>query len=103
MSLFYKKYIFICTNVRKDKNKRSCGNENTLYLKKYMKEKIKEEGLKEVRVNSAGCLNRCKKGPLMVIYPKGVWLKFKNKSDIDLIIKACISEDKDIESLTIKN
>ena len=68
-----------------------------------MKEKIKEEGLKEVRVNSAGCLNRCKKGPLMVIYPKGVWLKFKNKSDIDLIIKACISEDKDIESLTIKN
>ena len=63
-------------------------------LRLYMKEKIKLLGVKGLRVNSSGCLNRCKKGPLMVIYPEGVWLKVTNKKDIDLIIEEHIKKDK---------
>ena len=55
-----------------------------------MKEKIKTSGIKGIRVNTSGCLNRCKKGPLMVIYPEGIWLKVTNKKDIDLIIEKYI-------------
>ncbi len=103
MSLFYKKHIFFCTNQRKDKNKRSCGGENVLTLRKYMKEKIKAKGIKGIRVNSSGCLNRCKLGPLMVIYPEGVWMKVTNKEDIDLIIEKYLINKKTIKELLISN
>ena len=103
MNSFYKKHIFFCTNQRKDKNKRSCGSEEVNYLRSYMKEQIKASGIKGIRVNTAGCLNRCKKGPLMVIYPEGIWLKVTNKQDIDLIIEKYIKENKLSKKLLISN
>lgn len=103
MQHFYKKHIFFCTNQRKDKNKRSCGGEEVDNLRQYMKKKIKSNGIKGVRVNSSGCLNRCKKGPLMVIYPEGVWLKVTNKKDVDLIIDNYIKDNLITKRLLIEN
>ena len=103
MKNFYKKHIFFCTNQREDKNKRSCGNAEVNELRVYMKEKINKAGLKGIRVNSSGCLNRCKKGPLMVIYPQGIWFKVTNKEDIDLIIEDYIKNNKLIKKLLISN
>ncbi len=31
-------------------------------------------GHKDIRVNKAGCLNRCDEGPVIVRYPAGEWL-----------------------------
>ena len=103
MNSFYKKHIFFCTNQREDKNKRSCGSEEVKYLRSYMKENIKALGIKGIRVNTSGCLNRCKKGPLMVIYPEGIWLKVTNKQDIDLIVEKYIKENKISKKLLISN
>tara|TARA_S200000501_G_C20496891_1_gene600801 strand:- start:139 stop:450 length:312 start_codon:yes stop_codon:yes gene_type:complete len=103
MVLFYEKHIFFCTNVRKDKKKRSCGKAEVSDLRLYMKNKIKDMGIKGIRVNSAGCLNRCKKGPLMVIYPEGIWMKVTTKDDIDLIIEKYIKKNELIQSLLISN
>ena len=103
MTLFYKKHIFFCTNVREDKNKRSCGGHEVITWRNYMKERIKEIGIRNVRVNTSGCLNRCKKGPLMVIYPEGVWMKVTTKKDIDLIIEKYIKDNRLVKSLIIKN
>jgi (2Fe-2S) ferredoxin len=38
------------------------------------------------RINRGGCLDRCKDGPLLVIYPEAVWYKYIDKADIDEII-----------------
>ncbi len=103
MTLFYKKHIFFCTNKREGKNKRSCGSEKVLFLRKYMKDKVKASGIKGVRINSSGCLNRCKKGPLMVIYPEGIWMKVTSKEDIDLIIENYLKKNKVLKDLIIKN
>lgn len=53
-----------------------------------MKARAKELGLQGVRVNQAGCLDRCEFGPTMVIYPDGVWYNPKSRSDIDEILEA---------------
>ena len=103
MRQFYKKHIFFCTNQRDDKNKRSCGSTEVTNLRKYMKDKIKSLGIKEIRVSTAGCLNRCKKGPLMVVYPEGVWMKVTNKADIDLVIEEYIRKNNIIKKLLITN
>ena len=66
---------------------------------------IDQKGIEELkkRVNTSGCLNRCKKGPLMVIYPEGIWLKVTNKQDIDLIVEKYIKENKISKKLLISN
>jgi (2Fe-2S) ferredoxin len=51
-----------------------------------MKTRIKELGISKVRVNNAGCLDRCELGPCIVIYPEGVWYSPKTKEDVDSII-----------------
>ena len=51
-----------------------------------MKARAKELGLKGVRVNSAGCLDRCEFGPVIVIYPEGVWYRAETREDIDEIL-----------------
>ena len=45
-------------------------------------------GLPRMRINHAGCLNRCEMGPTMVIYPEGVWYTYRNEADIDEILKS---------------
>ena len=53
-----------------------------------MKARAKELGLKGIRVNSAGCLDRCEFGPTLVIYPEGVWYSPKTRGDVDEILQA---------------
>ena len=101
MKLFYDKHIFFCTNLREDKNKVSWEAFNSSELRMYMKKKVKEVGIKGVRINSAGCLNRCKLGLILVAYPKGVWCKVKNKKDIDLLIEQFLLKDKIVNKLLV--
>jgi hypothetical protein len=42
-------------------------------LRDHMKARAKALGLKNVRINNAGCLDRCDLGGDLVIYPEGVW------------------------------
>jgi (2Fe-2S) ferredoxin len=85
--LFYSSHVFVCTNERPAGHPRGCckakGSEK---LRDYMKARAKELGLNTVRINSAGCLDRCELGPTMVIYPEGVWYSPKSSADIDEIL-----------------
>jgi (2Fe-2S) ferredoxin len=85
---YYQSHVFLCTNVRPDGHPRGCckvkGSER---LRDYMKARAKELGLKGVRINTAGCLDRCELGPTLVIYPEGVWYAPRTAADIDEILE----------------
>jgi len=69
-----------------------------------MKKRSKELGLVrsgEVRVNTAGCLNRCEFGPVIVIYPDETWYTFVDKDDIDEIIEEHLVKGNKVEHLMI--
>ena len=53
-----------------------------------MKVRAKELGLTGVRINQAGCLDRCEFGPTLVIYPEGIWYSPKTRDDVDEILAA---------------
>jgi (2Fe-2S) ferredoxin len=38
------------------------------------------------RISSSGCMGRCSKGPVLAVYPQGLWYSYKNKADIDEIL-----------------
>ena len=53
-----------------------------------MKARAKELGLAGVRVNMAGCLDRCEFGPTVVIYPEGVWYRVRTREEADAVLEA---------------
>ena len=84
---FYRKHVFCCTNVRPDGHPRGCCSaKGAVKLRNYLKARTKELGLEDVRINTAGCLDRCELGPTMVIYPEGVWYSYHSREDLDEIL-----------------
>ena len=71
---YYETHVFCCMNQREPGHPRSCcSDRGGVELREYMKKRAKELGLKKVRVNQSGCLERCELGAALVIYPEGIW------------------------------
>jgi (2Fe-2S) ferredoxin len=100
--LYYSRHVFCCTNERSAGHPRGCckhrGGER---LRNYLKERAKQLGLEGVRVNAAGCLDRCELGPTLVIYPEGVWYTAANKADIDEILQVHLIEGRRVQRLLL--
>jgi (2Fe-2S) ferredoxin len=68
-----------------------------------MKKKATGLGLgKDVRINNAGCLDRCELGPVLVIYPEGVWYNVTSKADVDEVLRTHLVEGKRVERLMLR-
>lgn len=92
----------MCTNRRPDGYRRgSCAAKDSEKLRDYLKARVKEAGLDGVRINSAGCLDRCELGPVMVIYPEGVWYGFSSYEDIDEILSVHLTKGERVERLML--
>lgn len=66
-----------------------------------MKTKVAELAIPSTRINQSGCLDRCEYGPVMVIYPEGVWYRPKSKEDIDAIIDSHFIQGKPVSRLLL--
>ena len=58
-------------------------------------------GQGKVRVNRAGCLDRCEEGPVCVVYPEGTWYTYIDEEDVDEIIESHIINGIQVERLKI--
>ena len=86
-------HLFVCTNRRPDGHRRgSCAARGSEKLRDYMKARAKELGIANIRVNSAGCLDRCELGPCLVIYSEGVWYRINSPTDVDTVLQAHVVE-----------
>jgi len=98
--LFYDAHVFVCCNRRPDGHKRgSCAAQGSEKLRDYMKVRAKELGLERVRINVAGCLDRCELGPSVVIYPEGVWYKIETTADVDAVLERHVRDGGRAEEL----
>ena len=70
----FRMHVFVCTNERSPESPRGCcAAKSSLEILTRLKRAAKAEGLKDVRVNKAGCLDNCESGPSCVVYPEGTW------------------------------
>ncbi|HAI95878.1 MAG: 2Fe-2S ferredoxin [Cycloclasticus sp.] len=100
---FYKHHVFFCTNQRTD-GRASCQDHQAQEMRDYLKKKIKEyklNGPNGVRINNAGCLDRCGLGPILVIYPDETWYRYQSKSDIDEIFEQHLQYNEKVERLIV--
>lgn len=55
----------------------------------------------KIRVNKAGCLDRCAQGPVMVIYPEGIWYTMVDQEDVEEIIQSHLINGIPVERLQL--
>lgn len=55
----------------------------------------------KIRVNKAGCLDRCADGPVMVIYPQGIWYTLVDQDDVEEIIQSHLINGRPVERLQL--
>jgi (2Fe-2S) ferredoxin len=67
-----------------------------------MKARAKELGLGNLRINQAGCLDRCELGPVMVIYPEGIWYRAETTADIDEILETHLRRGERVARLLLR-
>lgn len=85
---YYRRHIFFCTNLR-DNGQACCQAHEAQAAFEHCKARVKDLGLAGkggVRVNRAGCLDRCAGGPIAVVYPEGVWYTYVDLADVDEIV-----------------
>ncbi|UPJ47717.1 (2Fe-2S) ferredoxin domain-containing protein [Bradyrhizobium sp. 200] len=79
----------------------SCGAAGAQVLWDRMSKAIEAQGLTDIGFTAAGCLGFCNVGPLMVIYPDGVWYRPTTPDDIDEIIESHLKEGKRVDRLVM--
>jgi (2Fe-2S) ferredoxin len=100
---YYEAHVFCCTNRRPAGHPRGCcADKGSEELRDYMKGRAKELGLKKVRINSSGCLDRCELGPTVVVYPEGVWYSVATKEDVDEVLKTHLVEGGRVKRLMLR-
>jgi len=100
---YYSHHVFFCVNQRDD-GSQCCQDYGAQRVRNYAKDKVKQlnmTGKDQVRVNNAGCLNRCSEGPVLVIYPEAVWYSYVDEEDIDEIIHEHLQHGRPVERLQL--
>ena len=100
----YSHHIFFCLN-RRDDGRQCCASRDAERLQAYAKERVKALGLAgagRVRVNKAGCLDRCELGPVAVVYPEAVWYTYVDEHDIDEIVESHLAKGTPVERLRLE-
>ena len=100
---YYERHVFFCCNQREG-GETCCNDMGATAMRDYAKRRVKELGMSgegKVRINVAGCLDRCDEGPCIVVSPEGVWYTYVDKSDIDEIIDEHLKHGRVVERLRI--
>ncbi len=100
---YYKHHIFFCLNQRSN-GEACCADHAAQAGFDHCKQQVKASGLAGVgglRVNKAGCLDRCAGGPVAVVYPDETWYTFVDNSDIDEIVDSHLLKGEVVERLVL--
>lgn len=99
---YYKRHLFICTNQREDKV--CCQDHAAKEMRGEVKAYAKELGLTgqgKIRINTAGCLDRCDEGPVAVVYPDEVWYRYSSVEDLKEIVDSHMINGEIVKKLLI--
>jgi (2Fe-2S) ferredoxin len=82
-------HIFLCASFRTDgEAKGVCNKKGAVSLLPYIENEISDRGL-DAQVTSTGCMKRCDEGPVVVVYPQGIFYgKVESEEIVDEILDA---------------
>jgi (2Fe-2S) ferredoxin len=98
-----KYHIFVCTSCRiNGKQQGFCYQKDAVGIVSEFMQEIDERGLSgEVMVTNTGCFGICAQGPVVVVYPEGVWYGSVTPDDVEEIIETHIEGGEIVKRLQI--
>ena len=103
MAPYFERHVFFCLNQR-ERGEACCADRGAKDAFDHCKARIKAAGRAGpggVRVNKAGCLDRCAGGPVAVVYPEGVWYTYVDRADVDEIVERHLLGGEVVERLLL--
>jgi len=90
----FKKHVFVCVSGK------TCPTEGSVDVCDALRKEISERGLKtQIRINKAACFDQCGNGPMVVVYPEGVWYSHVQPADAKEIVESHLIGNKPVERL----
>lgn len=98
----YRHHVFACHTQRPPGHPRgSCGAAGGGPLWERLGKSIEANGFTDVGFTASGCLGFCAAGPLMVVYPDGVWYRPTTPEDIDEIVHEHLAQGRRVDRLVM--
>ncbi|MFZ0950071.1 MAG: methyltransferase [Candidatus Sulfotelmatobacter sp.] len=95
----FRLHLFVCTQ-QKPEGIPSCPARGSVAVLGALDREIQERGLNhEVQLTTCGCMGLCDEGPVMVVYPAGVWYRRVQPSDISDIVSTHLGNGKPVNRL----
>jgi (2Fe-2S) ferredoxin/predicted O-methyltransferase YrrM len=92
-------HLFICTQ-QKPEGVPSCPASGSLAVLEGLDREVQKRGLRpDLQLTTCGCMGLCNEGPVMVVYPEGVWYRRVQSSDVSEIVDAHLLHDKPVNRL----
>jgi (2Fe-2S) ferredoxin/SAM-dependent methyltransferase len=92
-------HLFVCTQ-QAPEGAPSCPASGSLVVLDALDREIRASGLNHhVQLTSCGCMGLCDEGPVMVVYPAGVWYRRVRPSDVSEIVDAHLRDGKPVDRL----
>jgi (2Fe-2S) ferredoxin/predicted O-methyltransferase YrrM len=92
-------HLFVCTQ-QKPEGAPSCAAQGSLALLDDLDRAIEAHGLRgQVQLTTCGCMGLCEEGPVLVVYPEGVWYRRVQAADIPEIAARHLGQGQPVERL----
>jgi (2Fe-2S) ferredoxin/predicted O-methyltransferase YrrM len=95
----FRSHLFVCTQ-QKPEGVPSCPASGSLAVLEALDREMQARGLnQDVQLTTSGCMGLCDEGPVMVVYPAGVWYRHVQPSDVSEIVDTHLRDGKPVDRL----
>jgi len=101
----FRYHLFACTNDRPANHPRgSCASRGIAPLLDELKEEVLLSSVPgPIRINKSGCLDACEDGPVLAIYPDGIYYRVQTSEDVKRIVSEHLQKGLVVSDLQINN
>ncbi|MFW6294365.1 MAG: NAD(P)H-dependent oxidoreductase subunit E, partial [Halanaerobium sp.] len=92
----YRSHVLVCTGT-------GCVSSGAKTLKEKMEEELAAKDMSgEIKIVETGCHGFCEKGPIMIVYPEGVFYCEVSEDDVAEIVEEHLLKGRTVERLLFK-
>ena len=86
------KHVAVCTN-------QTCAADGSPAVLERLRQEARDSGACEARITRSSCLGRCGDGPMVAVYPDGVWYGGVDAADAERIVSSHLDRDRIVSAL----
>ena len=90
-------HVFVCTTV----GRHHCGGLGSERVLQRLRDLVEKHDLRHVRTTRMGCNQQHHQGPIVIVYPDGVWYGRLRVEDVDVIVDEHLANGRPVERLRV--